>query len=79
MFFLNDFLFRQEKSLTDGQNDALRMFDSNGPFPFLQEGRLQDTIPIHFCDFLTGFEQGITNQLLIIQNDTPCDSSFSCI
>merc|ERR1719342_608885 len=53
----------QEKSLTDGQNDALRMFDSNGPFPFLQEGRLQDTIPIHFCDFLTGFEQGITNQL----------------
>ena len=56
-------MFRQDKSLTDGQNDALRMFDSNGPFPFLQEGRLQDTIPIHFCDFLTGFEQGITNQL----------------
>ena len=30
------------------------MFESNGPFPFLQEGRLQDTIPIHFCDFLFG-------------------------
>ena len=44
----------QKKSLTDGQKDALRMFDSNGPFPFLQEGRLQDVVPLNICDFLSG-------------------------
>ena len=30
------------------------MFESNGPFPFLQEGRLQDVVPLNICDFLSG-------------------------
>ena len=46
--------FRQQKSLTDDQKEALKMFDSNGPFPFLQEGSLQDVIEINICDFLAG-------------------------
>jgi len=50
----------QQKVLTDGQNEAIRMFESNGPFPFLQEGRLQDVVPIHFCDFLGQGNQIIT-------------------
>ena len=29
--------------------NALRMFDSNGPIPFLQEGQLQDTVMVDLC------------------------------
>ena len=34
-------------SVTDKQRAALRMLDSNGPLPFLQEGMLQVTISVY--------------------------------
>ena len=34
-------------SITDKQRAALRMLDSNGPLPFLQEGMLQVMISVY--------------------------------
>ena len=39
-------------SLDEEHKNALKMFDSNGPLPFLQEGMLKDyPFPIDICDF----------------------------
>ena len=40
------------KPLTEQQMDAVRMFDSNGALPFLQEGMWQDDAPYDVCGFL---------------------------
>ena len=40
------------ETLTDQQRNALQMFDSNGIFPFLQEGKLQDVTYVDLCDSL---------------------------
>jgi len=59
----------KQKVLTDGQKDALQMFESNGPFPFLQEGRLQDVVEINICDFLSGGNATIWIGCVIILGD----------
>ena len=38
------------ESLSEEQKNAVQMFDSNGMFPFLQEGRLQDVTYVDLCD-----------------------------
>ena len=45
------------------------MFESNGPFPFLQEGRLQDVVEINICDFLSGGNATIWIGCVIILGD----------
>ena len=47
--------------ITEDHINALKMFDSNGPLPFLQEGILQDTTMVDICDVvgaLAGAETG---------------------
>ena len=44
--------FTSTDPLTEEQQNALQMFDSNGHFPFFQEGMLQDFERIDLCDSL---------------------------
>ena len=44
--------FTSRDALTEDQQNALQMFDSNGHFPFFQEGMLQDFERIDLCDSL---------------------------
>ena len=40
------------RDLTTDQKNALKMFDSNGAFPFFQEGILRDATIIDICSFI---------------------------
>ena len=47
-------------NLSEDEINALKMFDSNGPIPFLQEGVLQDVVMLHICDVISAIAENDT-------------------
>ena len=63
--------FTSTDPLTEDQQNAVQMFDSNGRFPFFQEGMLQDFEQIDLCDSLLSLlpdcKQSVPDYLRILK------------